>query len=291
MKHRQPPRNHTGMNVITSCISTTLVLVLLGTIVFFVSLAPNISNAMRENFTVSLFLNDDIPGKDAMRLQEYLRTLPCARSVTYISKEKAQREQAKAMGSDPAEFLGYSPIPASFEIQLKGDYANSDSLAAILPALKSEKNILEIAYPQELMNAINENIRKVSIVLLVLALLLAFVSFELINNTIQLSIYSRRFLIHTMKLVGAKWSFIRKPFLTSAFWIGVVSAVLAAGLLTAGIAVLLDFEPQMANVVTWQIYAITMGSVVCCGILLTLICAWLSVNKYLRRKANRLYTM
>ena len=291
MSKKTTSRSHTGMNTVTSCISTTLVLLLMGTVVFFVTVADKLSDSLRENFTVSLLLDDDMPASETGSMKARLASLTCTREVTYISKEQAEREQAEAMGSDPAEFLGTSPIPASFELHLKADYASSDSLARFLPQLKKEKYVTEIAYPEELMDSINRNIRKASFVLLILAVLLTFVSFELINNTIRLSVYSRRFLIYTMKLVGAKWSFIRRPFMARAFWIGVLSGLLADGLLGAGIYALLDFEPQMRPILTPDVWILTLGTVFVTGILLTLLCAWFSVGTYLKAKAHKLYTM
>lgn len=291
MKSRKQRRGFIRLNVVTSCISTTLVLVLLGTIVFFVTMASNLSDALRENFTVSLMLDDDIPQAEAYKLQTELRKLPCARLVTYISKERALREQSQAMGSDPSEFLGTNPIPASFELHLKADYANNDSLVKILPHLKRSPYVVEVAYPHELMKSLNDNIRRVSMLMLIVAVLLMFVSFELINNTVRLSVYSRRFLIHTMKLVGASWGFIRRPFLRRAFWVGVFSAILASGVLVGGIQAMLTYEPQMYSIITWDVVAATVGVVFGCGILLTILCAYFSVNKHLRMKSDDLYMM
>lgn len=289
MSKKHKSRNGLRLNVITSCISTTLVLVLLGTVVFFVTTATHLSNTLRENFTVSVMLDDDIPNADAYKLQTKLRRLPCAMGVSYISKERAAAEQTKAMGCDPAEFLGSNPMPASFEIRLKADYASADSLAMIVPGLKTEKYVVDVDYPEELMESINRNIRKVSIIFLVLAVLLTFVSFVLINNTMRLSIYSRRLSIRTMQLVGARPSFIRRPFMANAFWVGFISAVIACALLAFGIDSLLRFDPSMTKVVTWDIVAITMGTVLGCGIILILICAYFSVNKYLRMRAENIY--
>ena len=193
MSKKKKSRSGLRLNVVTSCISTTLVLVLLGAVVFFVTTATHLSDMLRENFTVSVMLDDDIPNNEANKLQQQLRRLPCAASVSYISKERAAAEQIKAMGCDPSEFLGSNPIPASFEIHLKADYTTSDSLETIIPGLKEQKYVMDVDYPKELMESINSNIRKISIILLAVALLLTFVSFVLINNTMRLSIYARRF--------------------------------------------------------------------------------------------------
>ena len=285
-KHRTV---HISMSILTSCISTTLMLVLLGSVVFFISFAHYFSNNLRENFTVSLLLDDEMSHDEAYALQQQLRTLPCSRLVTYISKERALKEQSEALGSDPSEFSQENPMPASFEIHLKADYANDDSLAQILPQFKKNPKILDVSYPQSLMNSLNSNINKISSIMLVIAFLLTLVSFVLINNTIRLSVFSHRFIINTMKLVGANWSFIRKPFLRQALAIGIVSAILASAILGGGLYALTQYEPQMLPLIDWHILAITFGIILFCGILLTLICAFFTVNKALRMKANQLY--
>ena len=264
-------------------------LVLLGTVVFFVIFAVHFSNTLKENFTVTLILDDEIGKKDAFQLQSDLKSMPCAKLVTYISKERALKEQSEALQSDPSEFMGVNPMPASFEIHLKADYANKDSLAHILPALEKRAGVLDVSYPQSLLESLNRNISRISSVMLIVALLLTIVSFVLINNTIRLSVFSRRFLIHTMKLVGASWGFIRKPFLIQALGIGLVSAILAASVLGGGIYALIQYEPQMRTLITWDVWVCSFGIIFLCGILLTLICAYLTVNSTLRMKTSHLY--
>ena len=200
------------MQFITSSISTMLVLILLGMVVFFVLSAHNLSVYVRENINFSVLLSEDMRETEILHFQKMLNKERFVKGTVYISKEQALREQSEAMGSDPKEFLGYNPFTASIEIKLNSAYANSDSIRWIEKAIKKNKHVTEIVYPQELMDAVNANIKKISIVLLGLAALLTLVSFALINNTIRLTIYSKRFLIHTMKLVGASWGFIRRRF-------------------------------------------------------------------------------
>lgn len=289
MGKRNKSRGSLGLNVVTSCISTTLVLVLIGVVVFFVSVARNFSNQLRENFVVTLMLDDDIPNIEAYNLQTRLRAMPCAAHVSYISKEKARKTQQEALGIDPAEFNGTNPMPASFEVRLKADYANSDSLAQALPKLKAEHYVIDIDYPDKLMESINRNIRNVSTVLLVVAVLLMFVSFVLINNTMRLSVYARRLEIRTMQLVGASPSFIRRPFMFAALGVGLTSAVLACAMIAVGIEALLEFDPSLQSDVDWTVWLLTLGGVTGCGIVLTLLCAYFSVNKYLRMSAYHIY--
>lgn len=279
----------TVMNVVTACISTTLMLILLGLVVFFVCFAHNFSNSLKENFTVTLMLDENVTNNQAYRIQERLRQMPSTRSIHYFSKERALREQAKALGTDPTEFLGYNPMPASFEVGLKADYANSDSLQKILPPLRADSLIVDVSAPTNLMDSLNRNITHISTVLLAVALLLTLVSFVLINNTIRLSVYARRFMIKTMRLVGATNSFIRRPFISKALMIGLVSALLAIAVLSAGVGYLTQYEPEMQALITWDVALATAGSVLVCGILITWASAHISVNHYLRMSRNSLY--
>jgi cell division transport system permease protein len=193
------------------------------------------------------------------------------------------------LDTDPEEFLGYNPFKASIEIKLRSDYANSDSIAKIEKFIKHNSNIEDVMYRKDLIDAVNENVGRISIILFALALMLALISFALINNTIRLGIYAKRFLIHTMKLVGASWGFIRKPFLIRNVWSGILAAVLA-NLMLIGIAYwLISYEPDLLEVITPEVMLTVMLSVLAFGVIITLLCAYISLNKYLRMKANTLY--
>ncbi len=277
------------MNAVISCISTTLMLLLLGLVTFFITFANNFSDNLRENFNITILLDDEITQKESFAFQTELKKLPAARLVSYISKEKALKEQAKALDIDSTEFMDINPIPASFEVALKAEYANKDSLKDILPLLEKHEGVLEVSYPQNLMDSLNSNIRKISGIMLVLALLLTLVSFVNINNTIRLSVFSRRFLIHTMKLVGASWGFIRKPFLIQALIIGLLSATLASCILFGCIYAITQYEPNMIALITWDVILWTIGVIFVCGIALTLVCAYFTVDKMLKMKTKKLY--
>lgn len=280
-----------NMQFITASISTMLVLLLLGLVVFFVLTANNLSVYVRENIAISVQLSDDMPERDILQYQKRLNEAPYVKETTYISKVQALREQTEAMGTDPAEFIGHNPFNASIEIKLNSAYANSDSIQWIQDELLSNKNILEVNYPQELMDSVNRNLRKISLVLLGLAGLLTLISFALINNTIRLTIYSKRFLIHTMKLVGASWSFIRRPFLWQNIRIGIFAAILADALLTGMSYFLIRYEPDLLTVITPTVVLIMDGAVFIFGVIITTLCAWISINKFLRMKAGELYYM
>ncbi|WP_455592662.1 cell division protein FtsX [Bacteroides sp.] len=277
------------MQFITSSISTTLVLLLLGLVVFFVLAANNLSVYVRENINFSVLISDDMKESDILKLQKKLDKEPFVKESEYISKKQALKEQTEAMGTDPQEFLGYNPFTASIEIKLHSDYANSDSIAKIEKMIKKNTDIQDVLYQKELIDAVNENIRNISLVLLALAVVLTFISFALINNTIRLAIYSKRFLIHTMKLVGASWGFIRRPFLLRNFWIGVLAAFIADAILMGTAYWLVSYEPELIRVITPEVMLLVSGAVLVFGIVITLFCAYLSINKYLRMKASTLY--
>mgnify|MGYP003287534271 FL=1 len=283
------PNSFFNMQFITSSISTTLVLLLLGMVVFFVLSANNLSTYVRENIGISVLVSDDMKEPEALKFQKTLNEKSYVKESVYISKEQALKEQTEAMGTDPAEFLGYNPFTASIEIKLNAQYANSDSIAWIEKEILTNKKVMEVSYPQNLIDSVNRNIQKVSIFLLGLAALLTLISFALINNTIRLAIYSKRFLIHTMKLVGASWSFIRRPFLVRNVWIGVLAGIMADAILLGMAYMLVKYEPQLIEIITPNALLVVMASVFVFGLAITFLCAYISINKYLRMKASALY--
>ena len=201
----------------------------------------------------------------------------------------ALKEQVKAMGSDPSEFLGANPFTASFELRMNALYANSDSLAWITAKLKKNPLVEDVMYQKELVDTVNDNLRRISYVLLGLAVLLALVSFALINNTVRLSIYSGRFVIRTMKLVGASWGFIRRPFMARSFNLGFLSGLLADAVLWGGVHTLLQYDPSLSQYIHVDMLLVVGAAVLLFGLLLTLGCTYVSVNKYLRMKVGDLY--
>ena len=286
---KQKKKRAIDIQFITACISTSLVLLLLGSVVLVVLTAGRLSDHVRENLELSLLLNDEVKTEDVNSIVSHVKAQRYTKEVRYISKESILAEQTASMGLDPTEFLGYNPYTASIEVKLKADYANTDSIIPIKNRLMRYTQIREISYPSELMDNVNENIQKISVLLLALALALSLISFALINNTIKLTIYSQRFLLHTMKLVGASWGFIRRPFLVRNLGIGIASGLLANGLVGGGIYLLLRHEPQMSHLFTMPVLAIVGGSVMLFGMLITLWCAFVSINRFLRMKAGDLY--
>ena len=288
-KKRETTRRHHGMQVVTLCISTTMVLILLGLVVFSVLTARNLSSYVKENLTVTVMLNDTVSVNDARRLCRDLYHRPYSRNIDYVSKEQALKEQTAAMGSDPSEFLGMNPFVATLELQLKSQYANRDSLKWIAKELSDNPKVTDVAYQEDLMDRVNRNLQKVSLVLLVLAVLLTFISYSLISNTVRLRVYSQRFLIHTMKLVGASWGFIRRPFMRDALLVGLIAALLACMVLGGSAWGLYQYEPALTEIITVQVLVATGMSVFLFGLIITSLCSYISVNRFLRMRAKDLY--
>ncbi len=288
-KKKRKAGRRISLQAVTLCISTAMVLILLGMVVLSVLTAQNLSAYVKENLTLTMVLDENVTNPEAKQLLRELSNLPYVNKVTYISKDQVLKEQTQAMGTDPSEFIGVNPFVGSMELQFKAQYANNDSLKWISKQLKTNNKVTDITYPQDLVEIVNSKLQRINIVLLVLACLLLFVSFSLINNTVRLGMYSRRFTIHTMKLVGASWGFIRAPFVRNAVAMGFLASLLAEGVLAGGLYELYLYEPDIMAVLTIENILIMGGAVLLFGLLITLVCSWLSVNKYLRMKAGDLY--
>lgn len=270
-----------GWQVVTLCVSTSLVLILLGMVVFIGLTANNLSDYVKENLTVTVMFRDNVTNREAAVVCRKLQTKPWVAHLEYIDRDRALAEQTKALGTDPSEFLGTNPFVPSAEINLKASQANSDSMKLIAKYIRTYKQVSEVTYQKDLMDKVNSNLRKVMLVMLIIAVVLTCISFSLINNTVRLGIYERRHSIGIMKLVGASWSFIRRPFLITAVLEGLIAGVIAIIVLAAGAYALYVYEPDITLVMTWQVVAITAASVLLAGMIISTICVYISVTRYL----------
>ena len=281
---------HLGMQAVSLCISTTMVLTLLGIVVAIVLTTRNLSNFVRENMSVHIVLGDTVGTAHGQQLASSLQQRPFARQVRYVSAEEALAIMTTELGADPVEFAGVNPFQAEIEIQLNANYANTDSLTRLAQTLKADSLITEVYYAQAEIDAADHTLNYVNLVLLVLSALLIFICYTLISNSVQLGVYARRFTIHTMKLVGARWSFIRRPFLVRSIIIGLISSLLAnAVLLVIGYS-LNHYQNSLAQHITWSDMALTIAAVFVFGFAIMLFRTLLSVNKFLRMTAGELYT-
>lgn len=280
---------HLGMQAISLCISTTMVLTLLGIVVAIVLSTRNLSAYVRENMKVNIVLGDTVSVGDGQQLAARLQQRPCAKQVRYISADEALALMTVELGADPVEFAGVNPFQAEIEIQLAANYANNDSLKRLEQTLKTDSLVTDVYYAQAEIDAVDHTLNYVNVVLLVLSALLIFICYTLISNSVQLGVYARRFTIHTMKLVGARWSFIRRPFLLRSIIIGLVSSLLASSVLVIVGYSIYRYQNSLAQHITSGDVAITIAAVFVFGFAIMLFCTLLSVNKFLRMTAGELY--
>ena len=277
------------MQALTSTISTTMVLVLLGIVTITMLTARTLSRTVREDLTVTVILEDGTETEEAKKIQAELTGEPYVAHVNYISPEQALAEQIESMGVEPTEFLGENPFSISMELRMTAEYACKDSLNWITSGLKAKPNVADVIYQKDLVESLNRNLKRISLALLAVAMLLVVVSLVLINNTVRLSVFSHRFTIHTMKLVGARWGIIRRPFLRLATFIGLASATLADGMLIAGCKWAESYDSTVATYVTTQSLGIMTAILYGTGLVITLACTYLSVTSALRKKESDLY--
>ena len=280
---KQKKKRKIDLLFITACISTSLVLLLIGIVALLLLTANDLSRHLKQEMTVEVILKESITDTQLSTLRRGIEASPYCAVCSYISKDDALKDMTKAMGTDPSQFLEYNPFYASMIIRLEADYASNDSIKVIEKKIAAQDGVREVTWQKDLLDIINSNIRKVAGLLLILAMILSLVSFTLINNTIKLTIYAQRFVLYSMKLVGAKWSFIRKPFLRTAVLEGLVAALIAIIVLAIGAYALYAYEPDITSVVTWQVMTVTAAAVLLAGVIISTICVYISVTRYLRR--------
>ncbi len=292
MKNRKRKAGrHIGLQAVSLCISTTMVLILLGLVVASVLTARSLSTYVRENMSVNVVLGDTVSLSDGQKLMSVLQTRPYARQVHYVSQDEALAIMTQELGANPVDFAGVNPFQAEIEIQLAADYANTDSLVRVSQALKADSLVTDVYYAQDQIDAADHTLNYVNLTLLVLSLLLIFICYTLISNSVQLGIYARRFTIHTMKLVGARWSFIRRPFLVRSIVIGLISSLLACIVLGIIGYTLYHYQTSLGQLIGWPEVVITFAAVFVAGFAIVTFCTLLSVNRFLRMTAGELYVV
>ena len=274
----------------TSTISISLVLFMIGLIVSLYLTTHYFTVKSKENISLSIILNDTISETDLSRLERYLNATEYTKQVVYISRDSALKEHIAAIGEDPSEFLGYNPLNASLEVFLSSEYASTDSINnVILPRLQIFNGITNITYQKEMIELLNNNINKLSLILSLIALVMLFISIVLINNTIRLSIYSKRFIINTMQLVGAKNSFIRRPFLKRSLLNSFIATLLALLLLGGSIYLVQIQLGTAVNLYHAEIVVPVVIIIFIISIIINCIATIAAVNRYLRMRTEQLY--
>ena len=277
------------VQTISVYISTTLVLLLLGIMGILFIGAKSLSRSVQENMQVTVIVSNNLKESEILDLKKNLDNDKRVLRSKYISKEQALEEETIALKANPVDVLGYNPYEASIELTIKPEYSNTEELEKFEQILIKKVGIKEILYQKDLIDTINENIQRAGFMLLALLGMLTLISWSLIGNLVRLSIYSKRFLLHTMKLVGATWGFICKPFILKNMWIGVFSGVIANILLATGLYLVMQNEPEIFSMLpTTELIAVAAG-VILFGMTICMLCAFLSVLRFLRMRKNDLY--
>lgn len=282
-------RHHVRNAGATATVSMALVLFLIGLLTSVLFLTRDMSKELRENLTLSVVIKDEATEQQITKIKQFVDKAAFTKSAEHITKEQALKDHIAALGEDPANFLGWNPLFASMEIKLNAAYANPDSVAKIEKQFARFENIDKIVYQKDMIEMVNENIRKISYILVGLALILTLISFALINNTVRLRIYSNRFIINTMKLVGAKSWFIRKPYMRQSIFNGIIAAVIALALLS-GLVYYMKYKFGLDTAfITTETALTTAGIVLVSGIILTAISSYFAVGKYIRMRTDDMY--
>ncbi|RGK79005.1 cell division protein FtsX [Parabacteroides sp. 20_3] len=274
---------------LTSVISISLVLFLLGLILLIGMLGNKLSVYVKENLSFSIVLKDNQKETEIKKMQKSLDALPFIKSTEYISKEQAAKELEEELGENPETFLGFNPLQASIEVKLHSEYANPDSLQVIEKKIRNYTSVSELLYRKDMMEMVHNNMKRLGLILLTLAVVLMIISFVLISNTIRLLIYSKRFLIHTMKLVGATSGFIRRPFVKYNIVSGIFASILAILMLTGALYYLQNELKGFIQILDMQTLLLVYVAVFALGIVLSVIATIFAVNKYLRMGVDKLY--
>lgn len=274
---------------ISTVISIALVLFVLGLLGLVILHARKISDHVKENISISVILQDNASDADATHLQKTLDSMAGVNSTEFIPKEIAAEKLMAELGEDFVAFLGYNPLNPTIEVTLRSGYANTDSLALFEKSLLTNRLVKEVDYQKDLVHLVNENVRKIGFVLLLFSILLMVIAFALINNTIRLSVFSKRFLIKSMQLVGATQPFIRKPFVLKGIIQGIIGATIAIGLLIFSLFTAQNHIPELIAFQDVQMLFSLFVFVIFLGIIISWISTHFAVKKYLRIKTDNLY--
>ena len=270
-------------------ISLSLVLFVVGLLGLVLINAQRLSDYVKENIGFTIMLEDGVTEIETIKFQKELDASNFAKSTTFITKEQATENLKNDLGEDFVEFLGYSPLLTSIDVRLNANYANTDSLQQITSELNNNPVVFEAYYQKDLVDKLNKNVNKLSFFLLMFCVLLFFIAFALINNTIRLSVYAKRFLIRTMRLVGATNSFIQKPFLIKGIYQGVYSALFAIFMLIGAIQLVQGDTADMLNIDDLKIIGIVFLLIFISGMIISLFSTFFAVRKYIKLNEHELY--
>ena len=274
---------------LSSVISISLVLLLVGIASLLMVNAKGVSDYFKENMQVSVMMKQTVSDEEALKFKESLDGERYIKNTVFISKEQGQRELAQQLGEDFLDVFETSPIPVSIDVTLEAGYVSADSLEVVRAEISKSSFVDEVIYQKSLVDALNANLSRISLILGVFIALLLFISFVLINNTVRLSVFARRFTIHTMKLVGATRSFIRGPFLVQSAFQGLFASFIAIIVLLGLMFVMRSEFEQLFEIFRMDLLLIVLGIVVAAGLTICLISTFFVVNKLISLKKDELY--
>lgn len=274
---------------LSSVISISLVLLLVGIASLLLVNAKAVSDYFKENMQVSVMLKQSVDESEGLKYKEELDLQPFIRSSVFVSREQGRFEMEQLLGEGFLDVFETAPIPVSIDITLNAQYVSADSIDVVKSRILESPVVEEVVYQRTLVEALNANLSKISLVLSVFIALLLFISFVLINNTVRLNVFARRFTIHTMKLVGATKSFIRAPFLVQSLFQGVFAAVISILGLVGGLYLLRNEFEQLFDVFKMELLLVVLGIVLVSGMLICFLSTWMVVNKLLSLNKDELY--
>ena len=276
---------------VSTVISISLVLLLVGVASILLLNARSVSDYFKENLQVSVLMKQDVTEEQALQYQSSLAQVPGVKATTFISREQGIEEMAQMLGRDFLDVFSTAPVPVSIDVNLEAAYVSTDSLEVVREALSASPLVDEVVYQTSLVDALNANLQKIGLVLGVLILLLLFISFVLIGNMVRLNVFSRRFTIHTMQLVGATRGFIRAPFIGQSALQGLFAALVAILLLVGGLFILRKEFVQLFEIFRLDSLLLTMGIVVVSGVVICVVSTWIVVGRLVRFDRDQLYAI
>ena len=282
-------KHHFFNTYLTATVSVALVLLLIGMECVLGLSADNVFRQVKENVNLSVVLTDETNQEDSLRFANLLNAAPFCREFNYISKEQALQEHVEKLGEDPAEFLGYNPLQASFEVKLTAPYIQHDSVAKVDSIFSVFPFVDKVVYQKEMIDTLDDQGNRLSLILLAVALILLIISLALIVNTIRLHVYAKRFSINTMQLVGATPWVIKGPIVRKTIGLGMVAAILALMLIAGILYVAHEHLGFWLFPLTWQNLTFLCGVVVLAALIITFFSAVFAVNRYIRMKTSDLY--
>lgn len=291
MSKHSEPNSKKGIKTfyISTIFSISLVLLMVGLLGLIVLHGKNLSNFVKENIVLNVILDEEAKDADIFKLQKEIEKNPAIKNTEYISKELAARNLSKDLGEDFVKFLGYNPLTASIDVYLKADYATNSEIQKFINKLKSKEFVKEVIYQESLVDLVNQNLRSISVIIVVFGATLLLIAVALINNTIRLAMYSQRFIIRSMQLVGATRGFIRKPFIITGILHGLLGALIAIALLIAALFLARNEVPDLIILQDFKEFAVLFLGIISMGILISFLSTFFAVNKYLDQHIDDLY--